>query len=108
MQKYHDEPKQYKGYLKSALVVGEIVLVRFSATAAGLMHGLVLTVMGSALLLPPLKRVEALGTVPSMGPGPAVGGSARTGLSPVRRGAKLRDGVEPGRRHRSRGVSHEC
>ena len=21
MQKYHDEPKQYKGYLKSALVV---------------------------------------------------------------------------------------
>ena len=22
MQKYHDEPKQYKGYLKSALVLG--------------------------------------------------------------------------------------
>ena len=52
--------------LPTILVVGEIVLVRFSATAAGLMHGLVLTVMGSALLLPPLKRVEALGTVPSM------------------------------------------
>ena len=22
MQKYHDEPKQYKGYLKSALIAG--------------------------------------------------------------------------------------
>ena len=52
--------------LPTILVVGESVLVRVSAPVAGLMHGLVLTVMGSALLLPPLKRVEALGTVPSM------------------------------------------
>ena len=28
MQKYHDEPKQYKGYLKSALVIppGELII----------------------------------------------------------------------------------
>ena len=52
--------------LPTMLVLGEIVLVRFSATAAGLAHGLVLMVMGSALLLPLLKRFEALGTVQSI------------------------------------------
>ena len=39
MQKYHDEPKQYKGYLKSALVsIGAITCVvpgRFSTAPGG-------------------------------------------------------------------------
>ena len=33
MQKYHDEPKQYKGYLKSALKVERIHPLRYDTRA---------------------------------------------------------------------------
>ena len=38
MQKYHDEPKQYKGYLKSALAIGLMdtwLSVSFTHSSAG-------------------------------------------------------------------------
>ena len=45
MQKYHDEPKQYKGYLKSALG-GLMGVVRRRLTTISSSHRLILAVRG--------------------------------------------------------------
>ena len=52
--------------LPIALVAIEVALARFSATAASVAHGVVITVLGAALLLPLLKRAEVLGAAPSI------------------------------------------
>ena len=39
MQKYHDEPKQYKGYLKSALAVARINGIRYERRLVRLKPG---------------------------------------------------------------------
>ena len=57
MQKYHDEPKQYKGYLKSALELAGFVNARLCSHLGHL----------SALLeLVWIKRVDSLVTPPSL------------------------------------------
>ena len=52
--------------LPMALVAIEVALARFSAPAASVAHGVVITVLGAALLLPLLKRAEVLGAAQSI------------------------------------------
>ena len=52
--------------LPMALVAIEVALARVSATAARVAHGVVITVLGAALLLPLLKRAEVLGAAQSI------------------------------------------
>ena len=52
--------------LPMALVAIEVALGRFSAPAARVAHGVVITVLGAALLLPLLKRAEVLGAAQSI------------------------------------------
>ena len=54
MQKYHDEPKQYKGYLKSALVTDErVVLIEGGQDARYLSTGHLVYALNGVLLAVP-------------------------------------------------------
>ena len=60
-----------------AMLVGmEIALARFSATAARVAHGTVLTVLGGAMLMPLLKRAGVVGAAPSIASALLMGGAA--------------------------------
>ena len=53
--------------LPTLLLGIEVAFTRFGATAASIAHSLVLTALGGVLLMPILKRTEALGAVQSIG-----------------------------------------
>ncbi len=53
--------------LPTLLLGIEVTLARFSATAANVAHGMVLTVLGGAFLMPLLKRAEGLSAPQSIG-----------------------------------------
>ena len=62
--------------LPAALVAIEVILTRFSTTVAAVAHGMVLTGLGSLLLMPLLKRGDGLGTGSSIALALLIAGSA--------------------------------
>ena len=93
--------------LPAALVAIEVILTRFSTTVAAVAHGMVLTGLGSLLLMPLLKRGDGLGTGSSIALALLIAGSAALAYRRFRGSAKLLDATEPGRSRRSRGLSDE-
>ena len=61
--------------LPSGLVAIEIVLARLSATASGVAHGVVLTMLWAGLLMPIMKRFEGVGAATAMGSALLVAGA---------------------------------
>ena len=93
--------------LPAVIVSGEVALARVSARAARVAHGMILTTLGGALLMPLMKRADVLASAPATAAALTRRRNRCHRISPIGWRPKLHDGVKPSHRCRARGVSSE-